>query len=65
MEGINTVFIMMFYGIVRELKEVRYVPQFKKNIISIDALKALGLEISGRDSLLKMLRGPMVVMKGV
>ena len=29
-EGIGTVRIKMFDGIVRELKEVRYVPQLKK-----------------------------------
>jgi len=49
---------------VHELKEVRYVPKLKKNIISVGVLKAFGLEISDRD-VLKMLRGSMVVMKGV
>ena len=34
----------MFDGMVRELKDVRYVPQLKRNLISVDALKALGLE---------------------
>jgi len=56
MKGINTVLIKMFDGMVGELKEVRYIPQLKKNFISIGALKALGLEIFGRDSILKMLR---------
>jgi len=41
MEGIRTVLIKMFDGMVRELKEVKYVPQLKKNIISVGALKAL------------------------
>jgi len=44
---------------------VRYVSQLKKNLISVGALKALGLEISGRDDIFKMLRGSMVVMKGI
>ena len=30
MEGIGTIQIMMFDGMVQELKEVRYVPQVKK-----------------------------------
>jgi len=33
MERIGTVLIRMFDGIVRELKDVRYVPQLKKNMI--------------------------------
>jgi len=44
---------------------LRYVPQLKKNLISVDALEALDLEISGRDGVLKMLRGSMVVLKGI
>jgi len=40
-EGIGTVCIKMFDGMVRELKEVRYVPQVKKNRIFIGALEAL------------------------
>ena len=44
---------------------MRYVPQLKKNLISVGALEALGLVISIRDGLLKMTKGSMVVMKGV
>ena len=38
------VLIKMSDGLVRELKDVRYVPQMKKNLISIRALEAQGLE---------------------
>ena len=65
MKGIGTIFIRMFDGMVRELKDVRYVHQLKKNLISIGALKALGLEVSSRDSVLKIMKGSMVVLKGV
>ena len=64
-EGMGTVRIKMDDGIVRELKEVRYVPQLKKNLISVGALEALGLVISVRDGVLKMIKGLMVMMKGV
>ena len=64
-EVIGTVRIKMDDGIVRELKEVRYVPQLKSNLISIGALKALGLVVSIRDGILKMTKGSMVVMKGI
>ena len=62
MEGIGTVFIKMFDGMMRELKEVRYVAQLKKNLILVGALKVLGVEISGRDGVLKMLRGSMLIV---
>ena len=63
--GIGTVCIKMFNGMVRELKEVRYVPQLKRNLISVGALKTLGLVVSIRDGILKMTKGSMVVMKSV
>jgi len=65
MKGIGTVLIKMFDGIMRELKNVMYVPQLKMNLISIGALTALGLEVSIRDSVLKMTRGSMVILKDV
>ena len=64
-EGISTVCIKIFDGMVRKLKEMRYVPQLKRNLISIDALKTLGLVVSIRDGILKMTKDSMVVMKGV
>ena len=54
MERICTVLVKMFDGMVQELKDVRYVPQLKKNLIFVGALKALGLEVSIRDGVLKL-----------
>ena len=65
MEGIGKTQIMMFDRMVRELKKVRYVPQVKKNLISIGALKALGYRVPVRGGVLKITRGSMVMMKGV
>ena len=45
-EGIGTVRIKMEGRIVRELKEVRYVPQLKRNLFFVGALEALGLVVS-------------------
>jgi len=44
-EGIGTVSVKMVDGIVRELKEVWYIPQLKKNLISVGALEALSLVV--------------------
>jgi len=53
----------MFDGIVRELKDTRYLPQLKRNFISVDTLEALGLEVSIRDGVLKMIKDSMNVLK--
>ena len=50
---------------VRELKGVRYVPQLKRNLISVGNLEKSGMVISVRDGDLRMIKGSMVVMKGV
>jgi len=64
-EGIGTVRIKIFDGIVRELKEVRYVLQLKRNLIYVSALETLNLVVSIRDGVLKMTKGSMVNMKDV
>jgi len=57
--------IKIFGGMVRKLKEVRYVPQLKRNLISVGALKVLDLEVSIRNSILKMIKSSMVILKGI
>ena len=42
-----------------------YIPQLKRNLISVGALETLGLGVSIRDDVLKMTKGSMVVMKDV
>ena len=64
-EGMGTIHIKMEDGIVRELKEVRSVPQLKRNLISVGTLEVSGLMVSIRDGVFKMTKGSMVVMKGV
>ena len=65
MEGVGTIQIKMFDGMIRELKEVRYVPQLKRNLISVGALETLGLVVSIKEGVLKMTKGSMVVLKAV
>jgi len=64
-KGVGTVRIKMIDGIVQELKGVRHVPQLKRNLISVGALKMLSLVVSIWDSVLKMTKSSMVVTKGV
>jgi len=56
MKVIGTVQIKTFNGMVRKLKEVRYVPQLKRNLILVGVLKTLDLEISIRDGVLEMIK---------
>jgi len=65
MEGIGTIQIKMFDRMIRELKKVRYIPQLKRNLISVGALKTLGLDVSIKDGVLKATKSSMVVLKGV
>ena len=43
----------------------QYVPQLKRNLISVGALKTLGREVSIKDGVLKMTKGSMVTLNGV
>lgn len=61
---IGTIQIKKFDGVVRELTEVRYVPQLK-NLISVGALESKGLKKTMKNDILKITKRFMVVMKGV
>jgi len=64
-EGICTVSIKLFDGMIRELKDVRYVPQLKKNLISVGALEAQGLRETIGEGVLEMSSDSLVVLKGI
>ena len=57
LEDICTVLIKMFNRMMQELKKVRYIPQLKRSLISVGALKVLGLEVLIRDGVLTMIKG--------
>jgi len=63
--GISTVQIRMFDDVVRDLTDVRYVPQIKKNIISVGAVESKGLKVTLKNEILKVTKGSLVVMKGI
>jgi len=50
---------------MRELKDVRYVPQLQKNLVSVGALEAQGLRGILREAVLKIYSGTLVVLKSV
>ncbi|KAG9444833.1 hypothetical protein H6P81_016173 [Aristolochia fimbriata] len=62
--GMGTIKIKMFYGIVRTLADARYVPELKKNLISLGALDSNGCSFNTTGGIMKVKKGSMVVMKG-
>ncbi|KAJ8771862.1 hypothetical protein K2173_027039 [Erythroxylum novogranatense] len=63
-QGIGKICLKMHDGTVRELSDVRYVPDMKKNLISIGALESKGIKITIEGGILKAVYGALVVMKG-
>ncbi|XP_026398153.1 putative protein NRT1/ PTR FAMILY 2.2 [Papaver somniferum] len=58
--GIGSVRIKMHDCMVRELKEVRFVPSIKKNLISLGTLEVKGYKIVVENGVLKVISGSMV-----
>ena len=54
----------MFDGIVRTLSDVCYIPDLKRNLISLSTLDVKGFKYQGGDKLIKVSRGSLIVMKG-
>ncbi|KAE8725113.1 hypothetical protein F3Y22_tig00009009pilonHSYRG00067 [Hibiscus syriacus] len=52
-------------GSTRVLTDVRYVPNLKKNLISLGALESKGSVVTMRDGVLKVTYGALVMMKGI
>ena len=65
MKGMGAIHIKLSNEMVRELKDVRYVSQLKKNLISVKALEAQCLRETLREGVLNMSNGSLVVLKGI
>jgi hypothetical protein len=61
--GVGSIRIRMFDGIVRELTDVRYVPELKSNLISLGVLDSCGYKYTGQGGALTLSKGSLVVMK--
>ena len=62
---IGSVQIKMHDGVVKTLIEVRHVLNLKKNMISLGIMNDKGYKFSCEDGILKVIKGSLVVMKGV
>ena len=63
-QGLGTILLKMHDGAVRELTNVRYVPNLKKNLISLGALESKGYTITLKNGVAKVVSGSLVVMRG-
>ncbi|GFZ19218.1 hypothetical protein Acr_27g0009570 [Actinidia rufa] len=62
--GIGTIRLKMFDGTIRVLTDVRYVPDLKKNLLSLGTLDSKGYKVTMEGGILKVVRGALVAMKG-
>ena len=65
MVEIGTVRIKIFGGVVRDLIDVWYVPQRKKNNISVGVVESKRLKVIIENGILNMTKRSRVVMKDV
>jgi len=63
--GIGSIKLRNHDGSTRILRDVRYVPKLKKNLISLGALESEGLVVTMRDGILKATSEALVMLKGM
>jgi hypothetical protein len=62
-KGIGKIRLKLHDGSARVLKEVQYVPDMKKNLISLGVLESKGYKITMENGIMKVISGALVVMK--
>ena len=62
--GIATTKVKMFDNVVGTLKDVRHVPNLKKNLISLGSLDSNGFRYKSENGIMIVLKGVMIMMKG-
>lgn len=63
-KGIGTIRLQMHDGINRILKDVRFLPELKRNLISLGTLESSVYELKLENRVLKVSRGSLLVIKG-
>ena len=62
--GTGTVRIKHYDGIEKVLEDVRYIPELKKNLLSLEMLDKSRYTFKSKPNSLRVARGPLTVMKG-
>ena len=63
-EGIGSIALRMYDGMVRVFNNVRYVPNLKRNLISLGTLDEEGYTYKAEKGVLKASKGSLVILKG-
>ncbi|KAG8473064.1 hypothetical protein CXB51_035003 [Gossypium anomalum] len=63
-EGVGTIKVKMFDGVVRTLTDVRHVPELKRNLILLSTLDSKGYRYAAESGVLKISKGSLVVIEG-
>ena len=61
---IGSIHMKIFDGRIRTLKDVRHIPDLRKNLFLLGALEAQGYTFSGTNGVLKVNKCSMMVLKG-
>ena len=61
--GIDNICMRMFDGQVRTLTNVRHIPDLRKNLLSLGALKAQECNFSCADGGIKVTKNSMMILK--
>ncbi|KAI5648811.1 hypothetical protein M9H77_34816 [Catharanthus roseus] len=63
-KGIGNVFIKMHDGVTRKLTEVRYVPDLRRNLISLGVFDTNDFSYKSENGIMKVCKGALVMLKG-
>ena len=63
-KGGEMVSMKLHDGIVKKLHEVRYIPSFKKNLISLSRLDSTSFRWKANGEILKVMHGSRMVLRG-
>ena len=62
--GRGLIRLKMFDGMIKELRDVKHVPELKRNLISLWVLDKMGCIVKLESGTLKVMKWSIVVMKG-
>ena len=62
---IGTIDIKMFNGEIRNLDQIRYVPELKRNLISLGMFDQLGCSIKAENIKIHVMKNSTTIIKGV
>ncbi|KAG8492784.1 hypothetical protein CXB51_010266 [Gossypium anomalum] len=63
-EGVGTIKVKMFDGVVKTLSDIRHVPELKRNLISLSTIDSKGYIYTVESGVLKISKGSLIMMKG-